>query len=389
MRLLVDYRPALRARTGVGEWVHYLMRGVLEVATAGHPTAPVDLSLFVSSWKDRPTPETLAELKAARFVDRRIPVRLLTWAWNRTGWPPVEWLAGGPAPDVAFSPTPLPLPTRARVRAVTLHDFDFLDHPERTWGEMKRDFPAMIQRSVSGADLVVTISHYTAREAIRRLSVPEDRLVVVRPGVPDWIPNAGPSQGSAAEGADLPRSHPYILFVGTLEPRKNVPGLIAAYRLLVERMPEAPQLVLAGGIPPMAAGTIAQALATPIGARIDARGYLQPSDRLAVYRGASMLVLPSYMEGFGIPVLEAMALGIPVITTDRGALPEVGGDAALYTDPDDHEALATAMCRVLTEPGLASAMRTRGLAQAQHFDWRGSAAHLLDRFAAAAGGQRP
>jgi glycosyltransferase involved in cell wall biosynthesis len=388
MRLLVDYRPALRARTGVGEWIHNLVRSVLAVSAPGARSAgAADLSLFVSSWKDRPAPEALTELAGAHFIDRRIPVRALTWAWNRLGWPPVELLAWDQPPAIAFSPTPLQLPSRAPVRVVTLHDFDFLDHPERTWGEMKRDFPALIQRSVAGADLVVTISHFTAREAVRRLSLPEDRLVVVRPGVPDWIEKGGqapfPPPDMAKRGPG-PLFGGYILFVGTLEPRKNALGLIEAYRRLVRRLPEAPRLVLAGGIPDIAAETITQALATPVGSRIDAVGYVRPDDRLSVYSGASMLVLPSYMEGFGIPVLEAMALGIPVVTTERGALPEVAGQAALYADPDDHDGLAAAMHRVLTEPGLAASMRERGLEQARGFDWLSEASHMLDRFSAAA-----
>jgi glycosyltransferase involved in cell wall biosynthesis len=382
MRLLVDYRPALRARTGVGEWVHNLVRTALrlEAGTAGQPR--LDIDLFVSSWKDRPSAAARAELAGATFIDRRIPVRLLTWAWNRRGWPPVEVLAGHRV-DVTFSPTPLIVPSRNALHVVTVHDLDFLDHPERTWGEMKRDFPSLIRTHVGRADLVVTISQFTAGEATRRLGIPEDRLVVCRPGVPQWI-TSGPPPAQTP-----PASAGYILFVGTLEPRKNVSGLLRAYARLRAKLPEAPRLVLAGGIPPVSEALVRETLASPLGAHIDALGYLQPEARRRVYTGASMLVLPSHMEGFGIPVLEAMALGVPVVVSSRGALPEVAGPAGTVLEPDDIEGWAAAMERVLREPGLAATMRERGIAQAATFSWARAVEHLVERLELAQHAARP
>jgi glycosyltransferase involved in cell wall biosynthesis len=407
MRVLVDYRPALRARTGVGEWVHQLVKTILTLDPHRHGPleplrtrnltrpvkvrgsqvndsgprpgwagGPLELSLFVSSWKDRPAPDAQADLSGAQFFDRRIPVRALTWAWNRLAWPPVEYLVGQAAFDATFSPTPLLVPTLAKVRVVTVHDLDFLDHPERTWGEMRRDFPALIRRHVGGATLVTTISHFTAGEASRRLGIPEHKLVVCRPGVPEWARVAGPQRPA-------PVSTGYILFVGTLEARKNVVGLLDAYGRLVERMPDAPRLVLAGGRPPVADPALDTRLRGPLAPRIDARGYLRPAERAAVYAGARMLVLPSRMEGFGLPVLEAMALGVPVLVSDRGALPEVAGDAGLVSSPDDVDGLAASMERVLTEPGLAASMRERGFAQAARFDWRDAATHFVNRISSA------
>ena len=374
MRILVDYRPALRARTGVGEWIHNLVRTVIRLPD--HQAAARAVSLFVSSWKDRPHPEAREDLAGAEFIDRRIPVRVLTWAWHRAKWPTVERLSGRTF-DVAFSPTPLLLPSRAPLRVVTVHDLDFLAHPERTWGEMRRDYPALVARHTREADLVVTISHFTASEARRILEIAAERIVVVRPGVPDWV--------TAAQGrldARPAASAGYILFVGTLEARKNVAGLLDAYARLVTRMPDAPRLVLAGGPPPDSAGWLARAAAGPAAGRIDARGYVLPADRAALYAGAAMLVLPSYMEGFGLPVLEAMALGVPVVVSTHGALPEVAGAAGLQVEPDDPEGLAQAIYRVLHEPGLAVAMREAGTAQARQFSWEQSAVTLVEAFAA-------
>ena len=373
MRILVDYRPALRARTGVGEWIHHLVRTVIRLPD--HLAAARSVSLFVSSWKDRPLLEARDDLAGAEFIDRRIPVRVLTWAWHRVGWPTVERLSGRTF-DVAFSPTPMLLPSRAPLRVVTVHDLDFLAHPERTRGEMRRDYPALVARHTREADLVVTISHFTASEARRVLEIPAERMVVVRPGVPDWVT----ATQSRLDGRPTP-SGGYILFVGTLEARKNVAGLLDAYARLVTRMPDAPRLVLAGGPTPDSAGWLARAAEGPAAGRIDARGYILPADRAALYAGAAMLVLPSYMEGFGLPVLEAMALGVPVVVSTHGALPEVAGAAGLHVQPDDTGGLAEAMSRVLHEPGLAAAMRERGAAQARQFSWEQSAATLVEAFA--------
>jgi glycosyltransferase involved in cell wall biosynthesis len=300
---------------------------------------------------------------------------VLTWAWHRLGWPTVERLSGQTF-DVAFSPTPMLLPSRAPLRVVTVHDLDFLAHPERTWGEMRRDYPSLVARHTGAADLVVTISHFTASEAHRLLNIPMERIVIVRPGVPDWITTLpvrvdGPS----------PAPGEYILFVGTLEARKNVAGLLEAYARLVARVPDAPRLVLAGGPTPESATWLARAAEGPAAGRVDARGYIHPGDRAGLYARAAMLVLPSYMEGFGLPVLEAMALGIPVIVSTEGALPEVAGAAGLHVPPDDAGGLAEAMFRVLYEPGLAAAMRQRGAEQARQFSWEHSAQTLVEAFA--------
>lgn len=278
--------------------------------------------------------------------------------------------------DVVFSPTPLLLPSRAPLRVVTVHDLDFLAHPERTSGEMRRDYPELAARHTRSADLVVTISNFTASEARRTLDIPAERCVVVRPGVPEWVTAAR----SRLDGRPI-ASGGHILFVGTLEARKNVAGLLDAYARLVTRMPDAPRLLLAGGPTPESAAWLARAAEGPAAGRIDARGYVLPADRPALYTGAAMLVLPSYMEGFGLPVLEAMALGVPVVVSTCGALPEVAGTAGLQVQPDDTIGLAEAMYRVLHEPGLAAAMREHGAEQARQFRWEESAATLVEAFA--------
>ncbi len=368
MRILLDYRPALRARSGVGEWVHQLARAVLR-APAGPGGDEPHLTLFSSSWKDRPDEAALADLAGAAVIDRRIPVATLNWAWHHLGWPPVEMLTGR-AYDVVHAPHPLLVPSRHGLGVVTIHDLDFLDHPERTRGEIRRDYGPLARAHAARAALVVTVSDYTAHQVEHRLGVPRSRLVVCRSGVPDWA--------TAATAGAVPRGPGHVLFVGTIEPRKNIPGLLAAYRLIVARNPDAPRLVLAGRVPPEAVGWKAEIGASPLAGRVDVRGYVTDAERREAYLNARVLVLPSFEEGFGLPALEAMALGVPVVASDRGALPEVVGDAGTLIDPDSPADLARGIERVLTDGRYAAQCVERGRERARTFTWDRSAAVYLD-----------
>lgn len=362
LRFLLDYRPALRARTGAGEYVHEMA-----AALARRLTPPDTLTLFSSSWKDR---LDAGRVPGTRVIDVRVPVRVLNTAWHRIGWPPVERFAG--PVDVAHSFHPLLMPARRARQVVTIHDLDFLDHPERTQGEIRRDYASLAPRHARRAAAVVTISRFTAGEIERRLEVPADRIVVCSPGAPAWPRRAAPAPSGP------------ILFLGTLEPRKNVGTLLKAYAALIARMPEAPPLVLAGGATGAAAEWLRAIAEPPLAGRVQHLGYIASERRYELYARASMLVLPSHLEGFGIPVVEAMTVGVPVIVSNRGALPEVAGDAALIVDADDAEGLAAAMGRYLLEPETARTAIERGLARAAAYSWDASAATLLARYRALA-----
>lgn len=365
MRVLVDYRPALRQRTGVGEFARALAAALLRVLADGDR-----LTLFSSSWKDRLQP---SPLPGADVVDRRIPVLLLNFAWHRLEWPPVEALAG--RIDVAQSVHPLLLPARRAARFVTIHDLDFLDHPERASAEMRRDYPRLVRSHARRADGILVPSAYTASQVVSRLGVEPERLTVFPPVTAEVRPRPEPPAGGP------------ILFVGTLEPRKNVAGLVAGYDRLLAMVPDAPRLVLAGK-PTLGADHLVDA-PPAVASRIEARGYVSDEERARLYHAASMLVLPSLEEGFGLPVVEAMAAGLPVIVSNRGSLPEVAGEAALVIDPQDPAALASAMLRVLTEAGLRRQMIESGFRRARSFDAVVAAGRVLAAYRAAAARRSP
>jgi glycosyltransferase involved in cell wall biosynthesis len=364
VRILLDYRPALKERTGVGEYVHELA-----AALARRLVGADRLVLFTSSWADRPAASLADGWPRTDVLDRRWPVRALTYGWNRLAWPPVEFLAE--AVDIVHSPAPLLIPARRARQVMTVHDLDFLAHPERASGEMRRDYPALVREHSARAALVVVNSEDTARAVQHELGVTEDRIVLCRPGVPSWI--GRPSPETRREGG-------YVLFVGTLEPRKNLGVLLDAWERLARSEPALPRLRVVGGVRPGGEDWVRRMSAPPLGGRVDYVGYVAAADRRALYEGARLLVLPSFHEGFGLPVLEAMAFGVPVITSDRGALPEVAGDAGVMVKADDAAGLAAAIAAVLADREKAAQMTRRGLERAAMFVWDTAAAALYDAY---------
>lgn len=362
MRILLDYRPALRERTGAGEYVH-------ELARALTATAPREerLILFSSSWRDR---MRLDPVPGLQVIDRRIPVRLLNLAWHRLEWPSVEQITGESF-DLVQSAHPLLIPSAGAARVVTIHDLHFLDHPEATRAEIRRDYPRLAGAHAVRADAVITISEASASAIERRLGVARSRISICPPGAPAW-----PRRDREPEDG-------CILYLGTIEPRKNVNVLLDAYERLIPTMTDLPRLVLAGRVRDDAADIAARTALPPLAGRVDLPGYVADGARQDLYRRARVFVLPSLDEGFGIPALEALTVGVPVIASNRGALPEVVGDAGLLFDPGDPAALANHLALVLGSAERRQRMREAGWRQAQQFQWRRSAETMRSTWTAA------
>jgi glycosyltransferase involved in cell wall biosynthesis len=375
MRVLMDYRPALRERSGVGEYAYQLARALLAAFPPDAAGRPLELTLFSSSWKDRFERET--DIAGARSVDRRVPVSLLNLAWHRLEWPTAETLTGARF-DVAHSPHPLLLPSRSAARVVTIHDLYFLTHPERAQAEIRRDYPALTRAHAHRADQIIVPSRFTAIEVERKLEVPAERISVCPHGRPDWSARIGP-----------PPSDGYVLFLGTLEPRKNVGALLDAYERLIGRLKsggvqrKAPELVVAGRATDDAGPWLSRIARPPFVGTVRYIGYVDPAQRRALYEGARVLVQPSFEEGFGFPVLEAMTLGVPVIAANRGALPELLGDAGMLVEPEDADQMAAAIEQMVEDDALAAGNAARGLARARQFDWQRTAQGVYGAYHAA------
>lgn len=366
VRVLVDYRPALRARTGLGEYVH-------ELAGALQRTDPApDLTVFTASWRDRLTAATARAWPRARVVDRRLPVGLLRWAWHHTGWPPIEWLAG--PHDVVHSPTPLRLPARRAAQVVTIFDLHFLRHPEQATDVAQRDFARRVRDDVVRADHVIAGSAQAAAAVTAEFGLAADRVTITPLGAPSWADDVRTARAG--------RPGTSILFLGTLEPRKNVGLLLDAYERLRRRRPDAPPLIVAGA--PGAGADLWRHRATtpPLAGHVTLPGYVTEADRRQLLTDARVLALPSLDEGFGLPALEAMACGVPVVVSPAGALPELVGDAGFVVPLGAPDAWATALEACLDDTRAAEAA-ARGTTRARQFSWAATAAATMGAYRAA------
>lgn len=273
--------------------------------------------------------------------------------------------------DVLHSTDFIPPAHGARRHVITVHDLAFLIYPEQMTSESQRYYNDQIAVAVQQADHILSVSEATKQDLIAMLGVPEHKITVQYHGVePAFQPL------SEAEIQPVLRKHQltagYFLFVGTIGPRKNVPALLTAYqRLRDQHGADVPPLLIVGE-----EGWLADDVMAAIRS---AQGVIHLpkvdwSDFPALYNGALSLILPAHYEGFGLPVLEAMACGVPPIVSDRSSLPEVAGGVGLLINPDAPDTLRDAMARIMTaDAAWLAAQREAAIARATQFTWARSA----------------
>jgi glycosyltransferase involved in cell wall biosynthesis len=278
--------------------------------------------------------------------------------------------------DLLHSPDFIP-PIGGRYKSViTIHDLAFLFYPKYLTAESRRFYNSQINAAVRRADHIIAVSEATRQDVIDHLGAPAEKISVVLEAADPRYQPAPPTEVERVSSAlGLPPD--YLLLVGTQEPRKNIDGLLRAYALLRERLPGAPLLVIAGGRGWLADDLTELAASLGLGAPVRWLGHIPTDDLPALYSGASVLGFPSFYEGFGLPPLEAMACGTPVVVSDRGSLPEVVGEAGLLVNPDDPAAIAAALEQVITDSALAADLRARGLERASTFSWERAARETL------------
>lgn len=252
---------------------------------------------------------------------------------------------------------------------ITAYDLSFKRYPE-AFKPLNRIYLSIFtKQSARRAEAVITISESTRQDMIHFFTLPPHKVHTVHCGVDDSfqiLPQAQVEAFKARHG--LPEA--FVLFVGTLEPRKNVAGLIEAYAIWRKRDKGAPKLFIGGGKGWYYQEVFKLVEKFNLTSEVVFPGYLPQGDLRLWYNAATMFVYPSRFEGFGLPVLEAMACGTPVITSNVSSLPEVAGDAAWLVDPTDIDALSEAMYRVFNNPDLRQTMRQKGLIQKARFSWQ-------------------
>ena len=349
MRIVFDVSPLSHARTGIPNYIRGSLRGLVEVAGERHeivPFAPASVRgrrAILAALDGLPARAQLPVLPAAH-----------AWrtAWSRLARPPAESFLG--RFDVLHFWDWMYPPQRAGVRATTISDLVPLRFPEWTHPRTRRMHRAKYRNATRTCDVIFVDSTYTGRDVTERLGVAEERLRVAYPGVdPHFAP----------EGERASLGRPYVLTVATLEPRKNLTTLVEAHRLLRSEL----ALAVAGG-----AGWGEQPSLR--GERVLPLGYVPDRELARLYRGASVFVMPSRFEGFGIPVIEAMASGVPCVVSSHASLDDASGDAAIRVDPESPEAIADGIERALAA---RDELVARGRRHASRFTWRATGEALL------------
>jgi glycosyltransferase involved in cell wall biosynthesis len=376
MRIGFDLRPFLKEETGVGV---YLKNLLFELARIDRED---EFFLFSASWKDRFPAAKIPPFAHSRFLDKKWPVRAVNFLWQDLGRPRLDKLFGGRL-DLTHSATPLPLPTKGRT-IVTVCDLFFMEDPARADREARRKFLGKTADALRRADGILTISEFSRRGILERFDLPAEKIRVTYLGLGAAFRAPADAARVAALRRELAVPGPFLLFVGASEPRKNLPRLIEAMGVLRDRGRNVP-LVIVGRPGGDHAALLAAIRDHGLDGLVRLAGYRSDEDVRALYDAATVLALPSLGEGFGLPLVEAMACGLPTAVSGVSALPEIGGDAAMYFDPADASAMAAVIARLFDDEGLRADLGQKGIRRAKDFDWAKTAEQTLAFYRQVAG----
>ena len=377
MRLGYDLRPFLREETGVGTYLKNLLFQLARIDAAN------EYFLLSSSWKDRFPAEKIPPFARMKRHDLRIPVKFLNSLWQKRRWPPLDFFFQTRL-DLTHSATPLLLPTRGRT-VITVHDLFFMDFPEMAGDEAGRSFFRLAAASFRDAGGILTFSNFTSIELISRFALDERKVKVVYHGVdPRFLEDVPATELKATrKRCNLPPA--FLLFVGAQVPRKNLVRFLEALKIVHLHGIRIP-LVLVGPDGEDTEAIRRRAERLGLGHWVVRSGYLTERDVRHVYRLATAFVFPSLCEGFGLPLVEAMASGVPIAASQTSAIPEVCRDAAAYFQPESPESMAEKVVAVIEDGELRNRLIAKGKERARDFSWERAAAETLEFYEQVAAG---
>ncbi len=369
MRIGFDLRPFLREETGVGMYLKNLLFHLALIDKTN------EYFLFSASWKDRFPAQKIPVFAKMKFRDARVPVKALNFFWYEARRPRLDFFFRS-ALDLTHSATPLILPTGGK-KIVTVHDLFFMDSPALAGKEAGKVFLRRARSAWRQADGIITFSSFIKNELVSRFDLREEKIRVISHGLDrkflEEIPSAELEE--AKRRYDLPSA--FLLFVGAQEPRKNLSRLLDALKIVHLRGHKI-ALVLVGPSGQDSAELLVRAGKLGLTSSIRVTGYLPEEDVRRIYRLATLFVFPSLYEGFGLPLLEAMASGVPVAASLTSAIPEVANDAALYFRPEDPESMAEKIFFLLESNQAREELIAKGRKRAADFRWEKAASETLE-----------
>ncbi|MDM8521464.1 glycosyltransferase family 1 protein [Anaerolineales bacterium HSG6] len=356
----IDYTAALKQGGGIGRYT----RGL--ITTLAQLDQQTEYRLLASS--DAPIDSLNSFQKYPNFSHKSYPFpeRWMTIGWHRLYLPiPVEWFTG--QVDLFHSPNFILPPVRRAKTLLTVHDLSFIRHPQGAVVTLRNWLNKVVPRSLARADHILADSESTKVDLFDIYNVSPNRVTVVGAGVEERFHpiTEQATLTRVAEHYQLPER--FILGLGTLEPRKNFKGLIEAFS--TSAISKTHYLVIAGGKGWLYDDIFAAAENSPVKERIQFIGFVDDADLPALYTLADIFAYPSHYEGFGIPVVEAMACGTPVVCANNSSLPEVAGQAAIQVTATDTEMLASALHLLATDRDQYTQAINNGFLQAQKFSW--------------------
>ena len=373
MRIAIDARIAHYTGAGIGQYAIHLAQALARLDRTNQ-------YVLLQSRKDRRT-----------LVDEPHVQRRSIWTPSHHRWeqealaaefklfPALRRLNLDLLHSTDFIP---PLRLRGFKSVITVHDLAFLRWPHFLTEESARYY-GQVEAAVERADRIIAVSESTKNDLVKLLGAPRDKITVVHEAADPLYRPMTRAEALASIGSKFPLPDEFILFVSTIEPRKNIATLLLAYRRLLDSYKSDVGLVLAGATGWLADQIFEKVEQLDLQRHVTFLGRVQNGDLLYLYNLACCLAHPAHYEGFGLPPLEAMACGTPVVVSNVSSLPEVVGDAALLIDPNDDEALAVALHRILSDESLRDSLRTKGLARARTFSWERTAQETLAVYQAA------
>lgn len=369
MRIAIDVTPTIGQKAGIGLYIHNLIKNL---ARTDKENEYLLYAYFWKSFKAKKKNLFVPDQPNFRLGVKRIPNRMINALFNYLHLPVNFFL---PPTDIVHCTCYLTPVSKKSKSVVTIHDLTPLLFPELHAEYTKKVMFRGLLHSVRKVNKIIAISESTKKDVMRLFHVPEGKIEVIYEAA-DEIYHPIEDSGILTQiRSKYKIPNKFILFVGVLEPRKNIARLIQAFSILKKKFEY--KLVIVGGSGWFYDEIFEQVRRLHLEGEIIFTGYVPREDLQALYNAAELFIYPSLYEGFGLPPLEALACGTPVITSNVSSLPEVVGDAALLVDPYNIEEMTQAMYRVLTDRNLRYSMIDKGLRQAKKFSWKRTAQETL------------